>query len=73
MQIRVVVVVVCFCFLGWGLHPQHMVFPRLEVELELQLPAYTTSISMTDPSRICDLCCNLSQFWILNLLIKARD
>ena len=30
-----------FCFLG--LHSQHMEVPRLGVELELQLPAYTTA------------------------------
>ena len=30
----------CFCFLG--LHLKHMEVPRLRVQLELQLPAYTT-------------------------------
>ena len=42
-----------FAFLG--LHPWHMKVPRLGVESELQLPAYTTAITMPDPSHICDL------------------
>ena len=42
-----------FCFLG--LHLQHTELPRLGVESELQLPAYTTAIAMWDPSFICDL------------------
>ena len=46
---------VCFCFLGP--HPQHMDFPRLGVELELQLPAYATATVLVtpDPNHICDL------------------
>ena len=36
-------------------HLWHMEVPRLEVELELQLPAYTTATAMQDPSRVCDL------------------
>ena len=36
-----VFVFVFFCFLG--LPPWHMEVPRLEVELEPQLPAYTTA------------------------------
>ena len=36
-----------FCFL-WP-HPQHMEVPRLGVELELQVQAYTTAIAMLDP------------------------
>ena len=42
-----------FCFLG--LYLRHMVIPRLRVELELQLLAYTTAAAMWDPSLICDL------------------
>ena len=42
-----------FSFLG--LHARHMEVPRLGVESELQLPAYTTAIATRDPSAICDL------------------
>ena len=31
-------------FVFLGSHPRHMEVPRLGVELELQLPAYTTAI-----------------------------
>ena len=54
-------------------HLQHREVPRLGAELELQLPAYTTTAAMWDPSCISDLCCSLQQCWILNPLIKARD
>ena len=30
----------------------HMEVPRLRVELELQLPAYTTATATQDPSRV---------------------
>ena len=43
-----------------------MEVPRLEVQLELQLPAYTTAIATGDPSLIFDLYCSLQQCWILN-------
>ena len=33
----------------------HMDVPRLGVESELQLPAYTTATAMPDPSHICNL------------------
>ena len=52
---------------------QHMEVPGLGVELELQLPTYTTATATPDLSRICDLCCNLLQYWILNPLSQARD
>ena len=32
-----------------------MKIPRLGIESELQLPAYTTATAMPDPSHICDL------------------
>ena len=32
-----------------------MEVPRLGVESELQLPAYTTATATLDPSHICDL------------------
>ena len=56
-----------------GLHTQHMEVPRLEVELALQLPAYTRATAMQDLSHICDLHHSSWQYQILNLLSKARD
>ena len=50
-----------------------MEVPRLGVESELQLPAYTTVMATSDPSRICDLRCRLQQRPNLNPPIKARD
>ena len=44
-----------------------MEVPRLGVELELQLLAYTTATAMQDAS------CILWQHWILNPLSGARD
>ena len=46
---------------------------RLGVELELQLPAYTTATAMWDLSPICDLHHSSGQCRILNPLSKARD
>ena len=40
-------VLFCFCFLGP--HPRHMEVPRLGIQSELQLPAYTTAHAMPDP------------------------
>ena len=60
-----------FCFLE--LHLWHMEVPRLGVESELQLPAYTTATAMRDASHICDLHHNSLQCWILNPLSKAWD
>ena len=60
-----------FFFLGPYL--QHMEVPRLGVELELQLPAYTTATAMPDSSRICDLHHSSWQHQILNPLSEARD
>ena len=51
----------------------HMEVPRLGVELEVQLPAYTTATATQDLSRICDLYHSSQQGWILNPLIKIRD
>ena len=44
-----------------------MEVPRLVVEWELQLQAYSTATATLDLSCICGLC------WILNPLRKARD
>ena len=66
----------CFCFVLFcfsGLHPWHMEVSRLGVELELQLPAYTTATAMQDPSHICKLHHSSWHHWILNPLSKARD
>ena len=50
-----------------------MEVPRLGVQSELQLPAYTTATATPDTSRVCDLHHSSRQHQILNLLIKARD
>ena len=50
-----------------------MEVPRLGVELELPLLAYTTATATLDPTLICHLYRSLQQRWILNLLIEARD
>ena len=46
---------------------------RLEVESELQLPAYAPVIAMPNPGCICDIHCSSSQRQILNPLSEARD
>ena len=65
-----------FFFLFLGLHPLQMEVPRLDVKLELQLPAYTSATATQDPSHICNL---HSSSWqsnagsILKPLSEARD
>ena len=57
-------------FVYLGRHPWHMDVPRLEVEPELQLPAYTTATATWD------LSCGRRhswQCWIINPLSEARD
>ena len=49
---------------------QHIEVPRLGVELELQLPAYTTA---TDLSCVCNPHHRSQQSQIINLLSKPRD
>ena len=56
-----------------GLHPQHMEVPRLGVESELHLPAYTTAIAMWNPSCVCNLHHSSRQHQILDPLSEARD
>ena len=58
-------------FFFLGPHPWHMEVPRLEIELELYLPAYTTAT--IEPSCVCDLHHNSWQCQILNPLSEARD
>ena len=60
-----------FCLLGP--HPQHVEIPRLGVQLELQLSAYTTAIATRDRSRVCDLRHSSGQCQILNPVSEARD
>ena len=61
-------------FFGGGrLHPQHMEVPRLGVEFELQLPAYTTATATPDPSRIFNLHHSSQHHQILNPSSKGRD
>ena len=36
-------------FVCLGSHPRYMEVPRLGVELEIQLPAYTTATATRDP------------------------
>ena len=56
-----------------GPHPRHMEVLRLGIESELQLPAYTTSTAMQDPSHICNLHHSSRQHRILNPMSEARD
>ena len=44
-----------FFFVFLGPYLWHMKVPRPVVELELQLPAYTTAIALWDLSHVCDL------------------
>ena len=60
-----------FCFLGPYL--QHMEVPRLGVESELQLSAYTTATATQDPSQVCSLHHGSRQRWIPDPLNKTRD
>ena len=65
-----------FFFLFWsfqGPQPWHMEVPRLGVELELQLPAYTRVTATRDLSHICDLHHSSRQYRIRNPLSEARD
>ena len=50
-----------------------MEVPRLGVESDLQLPAYTTATTTWDPSHVCDTHHGSQQRPILNPLSEARD
>ena len=65
------VFVFVFCFLGP--HPWHMEVSRLGVDLELQLPVYTTVTATSVPSLICDLHHSSRPCQVLNPLGEARD
>ena len=57
-------------FLSLGPHPWHMEVPRLWVESELQLPAYTIATAMPDLSCVCHLHHSSWQRQILNPLSR---
>ena len=59
-----------FCFLGP--HPWHMEVPTLGVQLELQLPAYTTGTATRDLSHVCNLHHSSRQRRNLSPLSEAR-
>ena len=62
----------CFvCFLGP--HLWHMEVPRLGVELELLLPAYTTATAMPAWSCLCNLHRSSQQHRVLDPLSGSRD
>ena len=66
----------CFCFVLFcflGPYKRHMEIPRLGVELEVQLSAYTTATATQHPSCVYDLHHSTQQCWILNPLSEARD
>ena len=50
-----------------------MEVPRLGMELELQLPAYTTTTATPDQSCTCDLHHSSGPLWILKPLSETRD
>ena len=50
-----------------------MEVPKLGIELELQLPAYTTATATPDQRRVCDLHHSSRQHQIPDPLNKARD
>ena len=62
-----------YFFFFYGLHLQYMEVPRLGVESEQQLLAYTIAAAMQDLSHICNLYHSSLQCLIFNPLSKARD
>ena len=62
-----------FFFLYLRPHPWHMEVPRLGVEWEQQMLAYTTATTTQDPSHIFDLHHSSQQCRILNPWREARD
>ena len=62
-----------FIFVFLGPHLHHMEVPGLGIELEPQLPTYTTVTATWDLSHICDLHLSSWQRQILNPLSEARD
>ena len=62
-----------FFFLFFVLHSWHMEVPRLGVESELQMLAYTTATATPDPSCVCHLHHSSWQCQILNQLIRCAN
>ena len=56
-----------------GVHPQHMEVPRLGVESDLELPAYTTATATWVLSHVCNLHRSSRQRRIFNPLGEVRD
>ena len=77
IQIRyfgILIIWFVFVFVFLGPNPQHTELPRLGIESELQLLAYTTSTAMQASGCICGLLhCSLRQCQILNPLSEASD
>ena len=69
---KILFIYVCM-YVFLGLHPWYMEVPRLVVELELQLLAFTPATAMWDLSCVFDLHHSSGQCRILNPLIEARD
>ena len=67
--LRWIVHFISFHFISVFLGPH----PRLGIELELQVPAYTTATATRDLSHVCGLDHSSWQPRILNPLIEARD
>ena len=63
----------CLSFCLFRALPWHMDVPRLGVEWELQLLAYTTATAIPDPSLVCGLYYSSWQCRILDPLSEARD
>ena len=61
-----------FFFVFLGPNPWHMEVPRLGVELELQLPAYSTATTTAESKPHLLPTPSSQQRQILNSLIKAR-
>ena len=62
-----------FFFFLLRLYSQHMEVPRLGVESELQLPAYSTATATSDPNHVCNLHHSSRQCQFLNPLSEPRD
>ena len=62
-----------FFLIFWGPHLWQMEIPRLGVELELELLAYTTATATRDSSLLCNLHLSSWQCQILNPLSEDRD
>ena len=65
---------VSFClFVCLGPPPWHMEVPRLGVKSEPQLLTYATATATWDLSHVCDRCCSVWQWQILNRLSRIWD